>query len=86
MAAPTKKDTKLIKNERIKLFASYLNTISTTALAAGVFTPLIGVLYTIPSSSSASDTLTLEIGTASFIFASLMLHLSAIFLLRRLRA
>ena len=44
----------LIANERIKLTAGWLNTLSATTIATGVVAPLVAIVFGFPTSASVS--------------------------------
>jgi hypothetical protein len=73
----------LIDNERTKLFANALDRASTACLTVGVFAPIAAAIYT--STGTVPATATFVIGAVCWIFASVVLHLSARYVLRRLQ-
>ncbi|HVW91515.1 MAG TPA: amino acid transporter [Devosia sp.] len=71
---------KLIENERVKLSATYLNSLAAAFFAAGVLAPVIGLF----SASSVWQPLQLAAVVASCILLSVALHLAARLVLRGL--
>ena len=67
----------IIHNERIKLTALWLNTLSAAAIAAAVVAPLR--FYDVPAAKLAPALLYL--GAALWFFAEIALHLTARWLL-----
>jgi dipeptide/tripeptide permease len=74
----------LIQNERIKLTATWLNTLSAATIVTGVIAPLAAIVFGLPASGTLS--------MATFLFAAvawllwgLILHLAARYGLRRLQ-
>jgi hypothetical protein len=72
----------LIHNERTKLVANALDRASTACLTVGVFAPIAAAIYT--SIGTGPATLTFVIGAVCWIFAAMVLHMSARYVLRRL--
>lgn len=73
----------LVHNERTKLTASWLNTLATATVAAGVFAPLAALIYGVsqtPPSSLPFAALTV----ACFVFGA-FLHFLGRLVLGRLR-
>lgn len=83
-AAPSEADAKLVRNERSKLTAGYLNAAAGTALGAGVIAPLVAAFYGV--SGGAVSPLTLAVGLTMFFAVSVFLHVLAKRNLRGLRA
>lgn len=73
----------LIRNEQTKLLANNLDRASTACLTVGVFAPTAAALYT--SANTTSSIATFAIGAVSWIFTSVVLHISARTVLRRLK-
>ena len=44
----------LIHNERVKLSATWLNTLAATTIAAGVVAPLVAVVFGLPTAGAVS--------------------------------
>jgi len=65
------------KIERIKLLATALNTVATSCITVGIFTPLVGYFYNVGGLRSVLDIDALAIGTAGWFCAALALHLAA---------
>ena len=73
----------LVRNERLKLTASWLNTLAGACMTAGVIAPLAAALFgvaTVPVSS-----LTLGLGVLIFFLVGIGLHLLARLVLKGLR-
>ena len=66
----------LIENERTKLLANALDRASTASLALGVFAPMAAAFYGTGAGSDVSA-LTLVLGAAIWLAASVALHLAA---------
>jgi hypothetical protein len=73
----------LVHNERTKLTASWLNTLATALIAAGVFAPGIAVLYGI-SSLSIGNGLVVAVLIGCIVLGA-AIHLAAWLLLGSLR-
>lgn len=76
-------DAKLVRNERAKLTAAYLNAAAGTALGAGVIAPLVAALYGVPGGTAGP--LTLALGLTMFFAVSVLLHVWARYMLRGLK-
>ena len=72
-----------IHNERTKLFANALDRASTACLTVGVLAPVAAALYA--STGSIISVWTFVVGAVFWIFAAVMLHISASYVLRRLQ-
>lgn len=72
----------LLENERTKLLANALDRASTACLTVGVFAPIAAALYT---SGRGVSPFSFVIGAISWIFAAVVLHMSARYVLRRLQ-
>lgn len=73
----------LVFNERIKLTASWLNTLATAVVAAGVFAPLAATLYGL--SAMATDRYLVTVMIGGCLSGGASLHLIGLLLLGRLR-
>lgn len=73
----------LIHNERTKLTAAWLNTLSSAATTAGVIAPLAAVFYGVSNSSIAANALFL--GSPVWLFTGVGLHLAARYVLGGLK-
>ncbi len=74
-----------IRNERVKLIATLLNTVAGHSVSLGVLAPLVAVTYgTGPPNNPVSNEALLA-GIALFLIAGFVLHWLASFLLRELR-
>ena len=75
----------LTHNERVKLSATYLNTMAGTVLAAGVVAPVAAVTFGYAGPSAPVSTLTFAGGVSIFFIVSLGLHAAARYILQGLR-
>jgi hypothetical protein len=66
------KMNKTVRNERIKLTASWLNAIATALLAAGLFAPAASQIYGF--GSNRADKTLVSISSAVCVVLSLTLH------------
>ena len=82
----TEADAKLVRNERVKLTAGYLNTAATTLFGVGVVAPLVAAVYGFAAAGSPLPPLTLLIGFTMFSSMSGALHIAARHHMRRLEA
>jgi hypothetical protein len=74
----------LIANERIKLTAGWLNTLSATTIATGVVAPLVALVFGFPTSATVSIAgFALVCGT--WLFLGVALHFLARRVLQRLQ-
>lgn len=73
----------LVRNERTKLTASWLNTLATALIAAGAFAPMAAWLYGL--SALPIGVFYLSALAFACVFAGGSLHVSALALLGRLR-
>jgi len=73
----------LVHNERTKLTASWLNTLATAIIAAGVFAPASALLYGL-SELRIGLGFVVGLTLGCFVFG-LALHLGGVVFLRRLR-
>jgi ABC-type transport system involved in cytochrome bd biosynthesis fused ATPase/permease subunit len=80
----TPADDKLVRNERTKLTAGYLNTAATTLLGAGVVAPLVAGIYGLVGAGQVSSPLTLAAGLTMFLAMSAITHVAARLVLGRL--
>ena len=71
----------LVRNERTKLTASYLNTAASGFFGAGVIAPLTAAVFGLTGPGSPVSTLTLVIGVLIFFVASVSIHLAARYVL-----
>ncbi|TXM70293.1 hypothetical protein [Methylobacterium sp. WL120] len=74
----------LVSNERITPSASYLNTAAGGPFTAGVIAPLAATVFGVSAQTSLSA-LTLAVGIANFLLASVALHTCARVVLARLK-
>ncbi len=74
-----------IDNERIKLTASYVNTMAGAFFTAGVVAPLAAAVFGLAGPGSPVPTLTLAIGVTIFLAVSVGLHLAARFVIKGLK-
>jgi hypothetical protein len=72
----------LVRNERLKLFATYLNGLGIALFAVGGLAPLFSVLY---GSTSGNPMGFVAAVSASCFIASVALHLLGSFILRGLK-
>jgi hypothetical protein len=75
---------KLVRNERTKLTATYLNTAAGGLFTAGVVAPLVAAVFGLGTGPHLSA-LTLVLGIAIFLAASGSLHLAARTVLKGLK-
>jgi len=73
----------LVHNERTKLTAAWLNTLSGAATAAGVIAPLAATFYSLSAAPVSLGVLSL--GAAIWFFAGVGLHFAARYVLRGLK-
>jgi hypothetical protein len=73
----------LVHNERTKLTASWLNTLATALIAAGVFAPAIAVLYGLSNLSFGRGFIAAVL--CGCIVIGAVIHLGAWLLLGRMR-
>ncbi len=73
----------LVFNERIRLTASWLNTLATAVVAAGVFAPLAAAFYGL--SAMAIDRYLVTVLICGCLSGGAGLHLIGLLLLGRLR-
>jgi hypothetical protein len=73
----------LVRNERTKLTASWLNTLATALIAAGTFAPVAATLYGLSSPTTSSTYLGLL--AVGCIALGVGLHVTGRTLLGRLR-
>jgi len=73
----------LVANERTKLTASWLNGLATALVAAGVFAPVVALLYGV--SQPAASGLPLLVLTIACFGGGVVLHLLGSLALGRLR-
>ena len=74
----------LIRNERLKLFASALDRASTAFIAVGVFGPAVAVLYDVGGASVTAGSM-FAVASGLWLVAAVLLHLVAQFALGRLK-
>jgi hypothetical protein len=74
---------KLVRNERLKLTASWLNTLAGASMAAGVIAPLAAALFGV--AAAPVPTLTLGLGVLIFFLVGVGLHVFARLVLKGLR-
>jgi hypothetical protein len=74
----------LVHNERTKLTAAWLNTLSGAATAAGAIAPLAATFYGV--SAAPVPPVVLSIGVAIWFFTGVGLHLAARYVLRSLKS
>ena len=75
----------LIHNERLKRTANWLNALAAGIVITGVVAPTVAALYGVHASSRAGAALLVVLGAAWFAVGS-GLHLTARWLLKRLRS
>lgn len=73
----------LIHNERTKLTATCLNTLTVAVVATGVVAPLVAVILGLPTSGTVSI-LIFVLATVTWFILGLALHLMARHILGRL--
>jgi hypothetical protein len=73
----------LVHNEQTKLTATWLNTLATASVAAGVFAPMAALLYQLAPIAASAGTI-FAIGLGCFALGG-GLHLLGRALLRKLR-
>lgn len=73
----------LIHNETTKLVANALDRASTACLTVGVFAPIAAALYAVTGAAASMPVFV--IGAVCWIFAAAVLHISARYVLRRLK-
>ena len=73
-----------VGQERTKLTASYLNTIAGSLVTAGVAAPIAAAVFGFAGAGTRIDALTLVLGSAIFLGCSVILHIAARALLKKL--
>lgn len=73
----------LVHNERTKLLANALDRASTACLTVGILAPLAAALYSLPGTFGLNAKIVA--GGIIWSLAAFVLHMSARFVLRRLR-
>ena len=74
----------LIHNERVKLTATWVNTIAAATIVAGVIAPIAAIVFGLPASGALS-TASFELATLAWLFLGAILHLIARYLLGSLQ-
>lgn len=72
----------LIRNERLKLTATFLNGVAVATIAAGAIAPLAALSYGIPGAAAGPTVAFVGLG---WLVGGIALHLVGRWLLRRLR-
>jgi phytoene dehydrogenase-like protein len=72
----------LVHNERIKYFATLLNTIAAAAIAAGVIAPLVALTYGVPGPIGGSAAIVISL---AWLVTGVVLHIGLQAMLGRLR-
>ena len=73
----------LVRNERVKLTANWLNALAAGIVVTGAIAPLVAALYGVPGPAQASPA-SITVLTLVWVAAGIALHLSARRLLGRL--
>ncbi|MDO9428408.1 MAG: hypothetical protein Q7T93_16450 [Methylobacterium sp.] len=75
---------KLVRTERVKLTATYLNTAAGGLFTTGVVAPLAAAVFGLTGAASGLTALTLGLGTTMFLCASLAMHAAARYVIKGL--
>jgi dipeptide/tripeptide permease len=74
----------LIENERVKLTASWFNTVAAATIVTGVIAPLAAAVFAVPAAGNLSLR-NFAIATMAWLILGTLLHLYARYLLRSLQ-
>jgi|HubBroStandDraft_4_1064222.scaffolds.fasta_scaffold726110_2 hypothetical protein len=77
-------DMPLIQNERVKLTATWLNTLAAAAIVTGVLAPIAAIIFGLPASGTLSAKSLLFVMLAWLLFG-ITLHWVARYVIGRLR-